>query len=565
MKYLSRFFSCFVLVTSIPFTPLSAETVTVPPGTSFEDILAKGRASANEKNYIDAVRHFYDALNRKPLHPETLYYLGLTYQNQGAPLIALFWYEAYLEAHPDSLIKDQVEAETRRLYASVRKQAELLLNLALKTINEIPSQLPLDKRVLMGKLAFIYTVTGNIDTAVKLGVNSIYSGAATDSYQRFYGQYLADLFHYKEAFAIVGEMTDPAEIDKLLYSIGYFQAMRDEHDEVEKTLEQMAPSGNKEKLIQLWTARLTRELKTDRARKWAEQVPEESPYFAELWQSLAMGYLKAGRLEEAKKIIPNLNGSFTARTISGEGALVLEELNKLEKDKDRPWLREYYFFHITTTLAWMGELELSKKGCELAKQAAEPDGNTAQGDYAELACAFYFYEAGEFHQALSQIQKVSPENQGSFGVSFFWRLMTKEDLTNAEKMLSQMKPSPIQAGLLLELSRGAYAAGMGEVYSKWITQSLKTAINFRHEILLRQISRDAGRYGDKALSDYAAQAARVARWSTYAMKYSEIQATSSIASYLDQHRPDDLRELAQNLMDAAVHYVVMVQALKKES
>ena len=72
----------------------------------------------------------------------------------------------------------------------------------------------------------------------------------------------------------------------------------------EKTLEQMAPSGSKEKLIQLWTARLTRELKTDRARKWAEQVPKSSVYFPEIWQSIAMGYLKAGRFEEAKKITP---------------------------------------------------------------------------------------------------------------------------------------------------------------------------------------------------------------------------------------------------------------------
>ena len=37
-----------------------------------------------------------------------------------------------------------------------------------------------------------------------------------------------------------------------------------------------------------------------------------------------------------------------------------------------------------------------------------------------------------------------------------------------------------------------------------------------------------------------------------------------IAAYLDQHRPDDLRELAQDLMDAASHYVVMVQALKAQ-
>lgn len=533
-------------------------------GIPFEEILAKGQASANEKNYIDAVRHFYDALNRKPLHPETLYYLGLTYQNQGAPLIALFWYEAYMEAHPDSPMKDQVRAETKRLYASVRKQAELLLNLALKTLNELPLELQLDKRTLMGKLAFVYAVTGNIDAAAKLGVHSIYSGASRDAYQRYYGQYLADLSHYKQAFEIVAQMTEPAEIDKLLYSIGYFQTRRDEHQEVEKTLEQMLPSENKEKLIQLWTARLTRELKIDLARKWAKQIPEDSPYFAELWQSIAMGYLKAGRFAEAKQIIPKLNGSLTARTFAGEGALVLEEIFHLERDKDRPWLQEYYFFHITTTLAWMGELELSKKGCELAKQVTAPDGNTAQGDYAKLACAFYFYEAGDFQQAIAEIQHVSPENQGSFGVSFFWRLMTKEDLTNAEKMLSQIKPSPIQAGLLLELSRKAYASGMGDAYSEWITQSLKTAIDFRHEILIRQISRDSARYGDKALSDYAIQAARVARWSSYAMQYSEIQATSSIESYLDQHRPDDLRELAQNLMDAATHYVFMVQVLKQE-
>ena len=561
-KFSLLLFLCFV---NIPF-PTRAEQVGEPPGHTLQEF-QRGQLAAQQGQWDLALDHFDKAQKEEPLLAAAYFNLGLAYRNSGSPVLASLWFRAFLEAEPGTEEADQIGKEINRLELQAEAKARQLLELALSSAEQIPEEYADERQQDLEGLALIEAISGRTDEAVKIAQKA--GGKADKSfYLRRYGESLAVAHDYQGAEAVLKQITEPDQAERLLAAIANYQILRSEREEARRTLHQMAPSPERAGLLNQLVALYTRELDARLAEPLLEEAAGVQEKLA-LQTTLLSGYLKAGLLDQAKRTALEIQRSDApaaairlARVLGGEGERVLGELEQMRPDPKNPWQQVSESYTLTLALAWMGDLGLARRGCDLSRQFVAGRGEPGTGDFAAIACTWVASEEGKMDEVFKGVAGISSASQNDFSVSLFWRLAHQKRYGDIQKLIDFIRSPAVKATLLQHLAGRFKAEGKGEEAGRFNREALEIAVSFNLGFVLRKMALSAEREGDPELAGEALRTERTLHWIFLAREYQTKEALVNLPSYLDHHQSDDLRLLTASLRQAADDWASAVALIR---
>lgn len=520
---------------------------------TFENALKEfkqGQLAAGEGHWNIALLHFDNAQKQEPLLPESFFNLGLAYRNSGAPILAVLWLQAYLEAQPDSPDAKTLEQEVNRLKIQAEAKSQELIQLALTSAQQIPEDYEDEKNEALGNIALLEALSGRVEEAVRTAQKA---GIRADPsfYLRYYGESLAAAHDYEGVKTALDGIENETQAGNLLLTLARYQILRNEPEAAGLTLRQLPASPERIELLNRLLTLYTRKLDLHSAEPLLKEIKNEQDKRL-LQNSLMSGYLKAGLPDEAKKIASELQSldNPVARAVLGEGKQVLEEI-KLRKHDAKTFLKfNSDAYAVTIALAWMNETALAHQGCDLLRQGTTAAAG-ASSDFSAMACAYVYSEENRFDEALNEIEKISAGSKQDFAVSLFWRLVYQQRYEDIQKLISFLRDPAAKATLIRHFAAGLQALGEKDRAAQLTGEAFNLAVTFNLGFILRDIARQAIRDGDAELERRALKAARVVHWVFLANGFRTKEPVVRLARFFEENKSEDLRLVTSTLIQAA--------------
>lgn len=497
-----------------------------PPASFAKDAFEQGRMAAAENRWNLATQLFSDAQKADPLFPEVLFNLGVAHEMNGSPVLAALWFQAFLEASPDSSMGAQVSEKIFVLTSEIEAKSEELLTLAEKAAEGIPAEIEDARDEALHAVSLVSAIAGK--------------NRSEPVYLRIYGEYLAAARDYEGAGALVAEIGDPAEQNHLLHTLGNYQILRDERALALHTIRRMSESEERTALLKSLLVVFTRELNVHEAEPLLNEVRQESER-AEFKELLLLGYIKAGFVEEAKKTASQINDSKIAKVMLGKGKEVLNELKKQTPNTKEAWRKDLALYQVASALAWLGEKDLARESVEL----------TGAGDCRDLARALVASEDGRFQETLDLMRKMSPAIESDFALSLFWRLVHENRVDEAGQLSEAVRSNMAKSNLLRLLARVYRQKGNAEKSAKLAGQSFEAALASNSSLTLRSLGQEAAVDGKAELVEAAFHIEWVTHWIALARALERKDSIYDLAAYFEKYQGGEYITFARAVTRAA--------------
>lgn len=497
-----------------------------PPASFAKEAFEQGRMAAEGNRWNLAAQFFSEAQKADPLLPEALFNLGVAHEMNGSPVLAVLWFQAFLEASPESLKAVQASEKILALTNEIEIKTEELFTLAEKAAEAIPAEIENAREEALRAVNLVRAIAGK--------------NRSEPIYLRIYGEYLAAARDYEGAGALLAEIGDAAEQNRLLHTLGSYQIFREERALALQTIRRMSESEEKFALLESLLVAFTRELNVREAEPLVNEVHQEGEQ-AKLKELLILGYLKAGLAEEAKKAASQIKDSRMAKVVLGKGKEVLNELKKEVPDPKKPWKKDLAAYQVTSALAWLGEKELAQEAVELA----------GAGDYRDLARALVASEDGRFQETLDLMRKMAPAIESDFALSLFWRLVHQDRLVEVEQLSEAVRSNMAKSNLLRLLARVYREKGDMGKSAEFASRSFEAAIASNSSLTLRSFGQEAAVEGKAELVEAAFHIEWVTHWIALARALERKDSIYDLAAYFEKYQGGEYITFARAVTRAA--------------
>jgi len=488
--------------------------------------------------------------------PSSLFNQGLTFRQNGSPILASLWFRAYLESAADLPERKEIENEIERLEIQAGAKAQELLRLAFSAADQIADDFWDEKQEALERIANLTALSGRVDEAfrIKQGIDSDFSDASF--YHRYSGEYLVLAHDYPAVQTEFHAITDPDEAGVLLTTLAQYQLLRNERAAAQKVIHAMPPSPARTQLLNQLATLYTRELKAESALPLLEEAktPEEKII---LKNTLLMGFLKAGLRDNAKKMALEMDQSRTpaAKAVLGNGPETLQKMIAAPPEEKNLgyWVSDLY--QVTLALAWMGHLGEAQQGCETIRQAASHFRNQTLSDYASMTCIYVAAEAGNFKKALPLMAEISPPTLKDFLVSLYWRLVYLKRYAEIQTLVDSVQNPNAKAALRVEFSKTLEPMGKKEASREQLEQAYDLGVKFHLGFVLHDIASVFQKSGDHQQADEIFRTEKMTHWIFLARELEARESLADLAKFIEKNRTDDLPALSAALSQAAGDWI----------
>ncbi|HEX9779735.1 MAG TPA: hypothetical protein VGB20_00815 [bacterium] len=515
--------------------------------------------AAEQEDWTQAAHHLEECVQAAPDLTDAYLHLALAHRHAGATLLAVAWLEAYQEAAGDGANRGAVEAEIRRLLEQARTTTGELLKLAAESGRGIPEEFWGDRQQAFEATAFLQALAGHVQGAVR---TSAEGGRvrARSRYLRAHGELLAAAHDYPTVRALLEQMDDPAEADRMRAALARYQLLRGEREEAANTVRELSDAGARQDLLSQLVASYARTLDTREAAALVDEAAGAAGRFS-LQQTLLFGYLRAGRLDEAAALARGMRAHpagdlSAARCVLGEGPQVLAELAGDVPDASEAPRRISEGYLATLAVLWMGEPELARQGCELLEGWIRQFSLTPYASFGAIACGYVNAETGRMDETLTSLETLEPRAQTDFAVSLFWRLARLGRLDDLQRLILALESNPAAQGTLFKELAGLLSAA--ERHTEAIVTAQVAAEHAqarRLGFVLRELAGWAEAYGQTEFAEALLRRERLAHWAALAGSLGTRESIARLDRFLDGRASGDLRAVTAALQQAAADWI----------
>lgn len=501
--------------------------------------------------------------------PDALLQLALAQRDAGAPLLAIAWLEAFLEASSPAAPHAAARAEANRLITQARSKTSELLKLADAAAQRVPEELWGERQQALEATAFLQALAGHIQGAVK---TSIDAGSSTSPARqlRVHAELLAAAHDYDTVRALLGRIDDPTEADRLRVTLARFQLLRGERADAASTLRSIATPSARRELLEQLVAAYARSLDVREAEALLDAASDAAERF-ELRQIVLLGYMRAGRAEPAltlaRAMLKEPAGSLAAaRSALGEGRQVFAELDAAAVAPARAPDAIADAYLATLATLWRGDLALAREGCDRIDAWIARYSLDSHAAYATLARAYLDAETGQIDATFAALPALEPRARSEFAVSLFWRLAQQGRLDEMQRLILALDSDPATQGRLLAELAPLLGAAERHV-DAIVTAQLAAEYARRHRLgfVLRGLAEWADAY---ALPDFAEELRRqerVAHWAALASSLGTRESIANLEGFLARAPSQDLRAVTTGLQQASADWIGALAYLRAVS
>lgn len=555
----------------LPFAAVLCTLAAAPAGAASVShaACARGHVAAAQREPALAVREFERCVRETQGHPDAVLQLALAQRDAGAPLLAIAWFEAFLEEAGAEGPWAAVRAETDRLITQTRRKTSELLNLADEAARSVPEDLWGERQKALETTAFLQALAGHIEGAERSSADagSVISRA---HHLRVHAELLAAAHDYDTVHALLARIGDPAEAERLRVALARFQLLRGERTDAVMTLRSIADPSTRRELLEQLVAAHARSLDMREAAALLIDARGDAERF-ELEQILLLGYLRAGRAVDAATLARAMRekpvGSLAAaRSALGEGAQVLAELDAaaLTAAQMPNAIADAYLG--TLAALWRGDVAIARQGCDRIDGWIEHYSLTTYAAYATIARAYLDAEVGPVDSALAALPSLDPRARTEFAVSLFWRLAQQGRLDEMQRLILALESDPATQGrLLLELTPLLGAAGRHA--DSILTAQLAAEHARRHRLgfVLRGLAEWADAYAQRDFAAELRRQERIAHWTALAASLGSRESIANLEGFLARPSHDDLRAVSRGLQQASADWIGALAYLRAVS
>ena len=529
------------------------------PGAPSRSACERGQAATAQRQSALAVQQFERCVSEAQGHPNALLQLALAQRDAGAPLLAIAWLEAYLEQSGAGAQSAAARAEANRLIAQARNKTGELLKLADEAARSVPEEAWGERQQALETTAFLQALAGHIQGAVQ---SSADAGSSTSRahHLRVHAELLATAHDYDTVRALLGQIDDPAEIDRLRVSLARLQLLRGEHADAVTTLRSIENPSARQELVKQLVAARARSLDVSEAQALLADAEDAAERF-ELKQILLLGYLRANRIEAALTLAREMRkasvGSLAAaRSALGEGRQVFAELDATAMTAARAPEAVADAYLATLATLWRGDVELARQGCDRIDAWTEQHHLDSHAVYGTIARAYLDAEMGHIDATLAALAALDPRARSEFAVSLFWRLAQQGRLDEMQQLILALDAEPGTQGRLLAELPPLLGAAERHVDSI-LTAQLAAEHARRHRLgfVLRDLAEWAEAYAQPDFAAELRRQERVAHWTALASSLGAREPVANLEGFLARAPANDLRAVTAELQQASADWI----------
>jgi hypothetical protein len=547
---------------------IASEAVGAPDATS-HPACARGQAAAVQRQTALAVLEFERCVSETQGHPNALLQLALAQRDAGAPLLAIAWLEAYLEQSGADAQRAAARAEANRLIAQVRKKTSELLRLADEAARSVPEEIWGERQQALETTAFLQALAGHIQGAVQSSADAG-SAISPAHHLRVHAELLAAAHDYDTVRAVLEQIDDPAEGDRLRVTLARLQLLRGEYADAVMTLRSIANPSARQGLLKQLVAARARSLDVREAQELLADALDAAERF-ELKQILLLGYLRANRIEAALTLARAMRkepvGSLAAaRSALGEGGQVFAELDAIAIKAERAPDVIVDAYLATLAALWRGDVELARRGCDRIDAWIDQHSLDSHAVYATIARAYLDAEMGRIDATFAALAALDSRTRSEFAVSLFWRLAQQGRLDEMQRLILALDGEPATQGRLLAELPPLLGAAERHVDSI-LTAQLAAEHARRHRLgfVLRDLAEWAEAYAQLDFAAELRRQERVAHWAALASSLGAREPVSNLEGFLAWAPGKDLRAVTADLQQASADWIGSLAYLRAVS